>query len=367
MTDVSAIQRSTKTILDSALKVLSANWDGDVVGQLYDQSEDLAELAQEAGFDDLSESLLGFAAYISSFAYSTLVPRLPQLQQIRALAESVAESLQRMRASVVVSDLSPETGVIAPPKAEVLFVGPPSTDIDALSKELTEAGLCWQASEIAEAAMAAYDPDRTRALVLYAEAVPSWLKAVELRQEAINMPTIAVSNREDLGLRLRAIRAGAEAFFLLPLDARAVAKRIQDLIRDRDDPYRVLIIDDDMSMTLFCDSVLRHNGMLTRCVNDPVKALTSLHEFQPDVILVDLYMPDISGLELLAVFRAHPRTLVTPVILLSGDEDAERRFDTLLTGGDDYLTKPIRPRHLVAAVTSRAKRSRWLKRELGAS
>jgi DNA-binding response OmpR family regulator len=105
--------------------------------------------------------------------------------------------------------------------------------------------------------------------------------------------------------------------------------------------------------------------MHTLTINEPAAALGVLQDFQPDVILVDLYMPDINGMEMLALFRAHPKTLVTPVILLSGDEDAERRFDTLLTGGDDYLTKPIRPRHLVAAVTSRAKRARWLKRELG--
>jgi len=126
----------------------------------------------------------------------------------------------------------------------------------------------------------------------------------------------------------------------------------------------VLIVDDDASMTLFCGSILRHNGMETRAVNAPEAALEALSDFIPDVIIADLYMPEISGLELVALFRAHPKTLFTPVILLSGDDDAEKRFDTLIIGGDDYLTKPIRPRHLVAAVASRARRARWLKREL---
>ncbi|MBL8242547.1 MAG: GGDEF domain-containing response regulator, partial [Rhodanobacteraceae bacterium] len=64
------------------------------------------------------------------------------------------------------------------------------------------------------------------------------------------------------------------------------------------------------------------------------------------------------------LFRAHPKTAFTPVVLISGDEDQERRFETLTAGGDDYLLKPLRPKHLVAAVTGRAQRSRWLRRAL---
>jgi DNA-binding response OmpR family regulator len=52
------------------------------------------------------------------------------------------------------------------------------------------------------------------------------------------------------------------------------------------------------------------------------------------------------------------------VVLISGDEAEERRFETLTAGGDDYLIKPIRPKHLVAAVTGRAQRARWLRRAL---
>jgi PleD family two-component response regulator len=106
---------------------------------------------------------------------------------------------------------------------------------------------------------------------------------------------------------------------------------------------------------------------VTCVLNTPTNALKILEDFSPDVILADLYMPDITGLELLALYRSHQRTVFTPVILLSGDDDTEKRFDALHFGGDDYLTKPIRPRHLVAAVTNRARRARWQQRELIAS
>ena len=117
-------------------------------------------------------------------------------------------------------------------------------------------------------------------------------------------------------------------------------------------------------MTMVVDSVLRRSGMDTRVINDPCLALAILDTFVPDVILLDLHMPGLSGLELLSLFRAHTKTAFTPVVLISGDENQERRFETLTAGGDDYLLKPLRPKHLVAAVSGRAQRSRWLRRAL---
>ena len=158
--------------------------------------------------------------------------------------------------------------------------------------------------------------------------------------------------------------ACADGFFVLPAATDALAREIVEVLRDRIDPYRALIIDDDVSMTMVVESVLRRSGMDTRVINDPNSALAILDGFIPDVILLDLHMPGLSGLELLSLFRAHTKTAFTPVVLISGDEDQERRYETLTAGGDDYLMKPLRPKHLVAAVTGRAQRSRWLRRAL---
>jgi PleD family two-component response regulator len=191
-----------------------------------------------------------------------------------------------------------------------------------------------------------------------------WCFVSQSASASARVPLVVLSDHDIIDVRLAAMRVAAEAVFVLPEDADRVAPRLAGLIADRSEPYRVLIVDDDNSMRLFCASVLRHNALETRAVATPEEALQVLHEFTPDVILADLYMPQISGFELLSLFRAHPRTAFTPVVLLSGDSDTEKRFAALHIGGDDYLTKPIRPRHLVAAVTSRARRARWMRREL---
>jgi DNA-binding response OmpR family regulator len=65
-------------------------------------------------------------------------------------------------------------------------------------------------------------------------------------------------------------------------------------------------------------------------------------------------------LSLVAALRAQPDSASTSIVFLSGDQDSETRFEALAAGGDDFLTKPILPRHLVAAVLTRGRRARQL-------
>lgn len=360
------LKQQVNAVYGNATALLVGVWDVERAMQVFEQSEVAADSAQHAGCDDLSEALLGLSAYLSSFVDSSMLPRPHQLQQMRALADAVGEAIQRLQAAVAVADLVPEPVCMVSDGPAVLYFGRDVQRIQQLTQRFASVQLSVHAAPDPAALVREMRKEESRALILEAETLAEWLRVAGAQSDPLpNLPCVVVSGQDQLSSRLQAIRAGAETFFVLPADLDAVVPRLSEQIADRERPYQVLIIDDDTSMTMFCDSVLRHNGMRTRTINEPAAALGALEDFQPDVILVDLYMPEINGMEMLALFRAHPRTLVTPVILLSGDEDAERRFDTLLTGGDDYLTKPIRPRHLVAAVTSRAKRARWLRRELG--
>lgn len=359
------LKQQANDVYARASALLGGSWDAQRATELFECAEVAADEAQSAGFDDLGEALLGFSAYLSSFADSSMMPRAHQVQQMRALADAVGEALLRQQAAVAVADLVPEPTCMVSDGPAVLYFGRDMQRIQQLTQRFALVNLSLHAAPDPNALVREMRKEESRALILEAEILSEWLRVAASQSDPLpNLPCVVVSGRDQLSTRLQAIRAGAETYFSLPGDLDAVVPRMIEQIADRERPYQVMIIDDDTSMTMFCDSVLRHNGMQTRTINEPAAALGVLEEFQPDVILVDLYMPEINGMEMLALFRAHPRTLVTPVILLSGDEDAERRFDTLLTGGDDYLTKPIRPRHLVAAVTSRAKRARWLKREL---
>ncbi len=127
---------------------------------------------------------------------------------------------------------------------------------------------------------------------------------------------------------------------------------------DGEPPYRILIVEDDRSQALFAESVLNGTGMQAKVVSVGSEMMQAMEAFHPDLVLMDLHMPGMSGTELTGLIRNHVGFAHTPVVFLTGDTDPERQFEVLESGADDYLSKPVRPRHLIAAVLSRVKRAR---------
>ena len=174
---------------------------------------------------------------------------------------------------------------------------------------------------------------------------------------------LTFSTSGELSVRLRAMRAGADAFIELPAQSGDVMTRISELLdAEAGNPFRVLIVEDDRSQAIFAESILRKAGMTTCAVTDPLAALDQLEEFKPELILMDLYMPNCDGMELTAIIREREEFINTPIVFLSGEHDEEKHFEALNAGGDDFLSKPIRPKHLISAVTNRARRARQLGR-----
>jgi EAL domain-containing protein (putative c-di-GMP-specific phosphodiesterase class I)/FixJ family two-component response regulator len=163
----------------------------------------------------------------------------------------------------------------------------------------------------------------------------------------------------DVELRLRALRAGADRCIALPsTPGETVGAALELAMVDEESPYRILIVDDDAPQALFAQAILRRAGMETRVLGESLAVLEELDRFQPDLLLLDLNMPDCDGFELTALIRERDGYVNTPIVFLSGDQDEDRQFAALDAGGDDFLMKPIRPTHLVAAVTNRVRRAR---------
>jgi CheY-like chemotaxis protein/EAL domain-containing protein (putative c-di-GMP-specific phosphodiesterase class I)/GGDEF domain-containing protein len=165
------------------------------------------------------------------------------------------------------------------------------------------------------------------------------------------------------GERLQALLAGAELYFER-LDDPGLAPRLVEVIeRPREDPYRVLVVDDDAGMRLYLKVVLEQAGMKVECV-EADRVVEAIGRFEPDLLLVDLYMPGIDGMSLTMELRLQPELAMLPIVFLSGEQGDETRFQAIQLGGDDFLTKPVRPRILIAAVRSRIKRARSVRRQL---
>lgn len=173
---------------------------------------------------------------------------------------------------------------------------------------------------------------------------------------------IFLCSRGDLAARLEAVRLGGDAYLTKPVEAGLLAETIDRLSGDSpaDDPYRVLIVEDDAEMATLCARTLEAAGMKVVIEGDPMTVMAPLSRLQPDLILMDLYMPGCTGPELAAVLRQQEGTISTPIIYLSAEEGLAEQIAAINAGGDEFLTKPIAPGHLVDAVRARARRGRLL-------
>lgn len=178
-----------------------------------------------------------------------------------------------------------------------------------------------------------------------------------------NAPSVLyLSDDISLEARIAAVRAGASAYLATPANALEIVDRLEEMRPNlSEDPYRVMIVDDDVTLSKFYDAVLTASGMVTRVINDPTKVLDQLPDFRPELILMDHYMPDVQGRELAAVIRQEPAYDSIPIVFLSAEDDTAMQQKVMQIGGDDFLTKPIRPDHLVGAVVNRARRFRALR------
>ncbi|MDP3267887.1 MAG: diguanylate cyclase [Legionella sp.] len=166
---------------------------------------------------------------------------------------------------------------------------------------------------------------------------------------------------EEILPRLDAIRAGSKAFFQKPIDLPHLIQVFnQKCSMTSREAYRILIVDDSKSITDYYSLILKQAGMIVHAINNPLDLFKELEEFQPDLLLMDIYMPECTGLELAAVLRQESCYTKIPIIFLSTEEDKDKKLFAISLGVDDFLTKPISPQHLISAVRSRSKRANIL-------
>jgi diguanylate cyclase (GGDEF)-like protein len=176
------------------------------------------------------------------------------------------------------------------------------------------------------------------------------------------IPIIFISSKSDFHTRLHAVRAGADAFFVKPLNIGALMDKLDALTRkDVMEPYRILVIDDDIALAEYYAVLLQQAGMETAVVTEPFQVMSHLISFNPDLILMDIYMPACNGFELAKVIRDMDTYVSIPIVFLSGETNVRKQMTAMRMGGDDFLTKPIQPEHLISSVTIRAERMRIIR------
>ncbi len=174
------------------------------------------------------------------------------------------------------------------------------------------------------------------------------------------MRTLFLSSRGDLESRLAAVRAGGDGYFTKPVDVGALVDQLDLLTGPPAEAYRALVIETDDELAGECAGALRAAGLQVSVETDPERFLETLATSRPDVVLIGLELPGCGGAELAEVLHQIEGYVGTPVLFLAPAGSAEDRLTALELGGDELLTRPIDPLHLIASVASRARRGRRL-------
>jgi len=111
----------------------------------------------------------------------------------------------------------------------------------------------------------------------------------------------------------------------------------------------ILIIDDDKELTELLDEFLSEHKYKTLIFHNPLKAIDSLSKQTPDMVLLDIMMPEMDGFQVLRKIR---ETMDLPVIMLTAKGEVSDKVVGLELGADDYLAKPFEPRELLARIQS---------------
>ncbi|MCK4743752.1 MAG: response regulator [Sulfuriflexus sp.] len=186
--------------------------------------------------------------------------------------------------------------------------------------------------------------------------------AIESLRDNNNItPVIFISANEDMASRLNAIRTGAYTYLTKPVDLNLLVSNIKAACNIKPDlPYRVLIVDDDEEIAQLHAEVLKNDGMEVVAISDPMQTLDKMNEFNPELILLDMHMPQCSGLDVAMIIRQNSQHDKIPIVFLSSEQDVSLRMMAIKCGSDDFISKPVNLDYLKRAVQARIERSRRL-------
>lgn len=185
------------------------------------------------------------------------------------------------------------------------------------------------------------------------------LLEIFLRNPAI--PTVVLSDTNSLSDRVALSRAGARSIIAKPAMPSVIWQTTIRLIKqNQTTTASILIVDDDPIFLDAVRSILEPWGIKVSILAEPLRFWQVLQTTQPDLIILDVEMPEINGIELCQALRSDPDWQELPVLFLTARQDAKTIQQIFEIGADDYISKPVIGAELVTRINNRLDRSRLL-------
>lgn len=359
-----------RVLLDLASRLEGHERDRETLTELHHRLHRITGTAGTFGCDALSVAARALEQHLKRWLAADLSSmddngRLMLVGELAGLAECVPNAAQP-------TDFVPEK-TTAPSTDETTLVWVIESDDETrqrliqLLESFNYSVQSFQDLEAAEHAARSTQPDLLITNLVLEKVggreAPTLLAYPALTQ--LENPILFTSARDDFDTRIEAARLGAAAVFIKPVDGpRLVSQLSQIMEQRRAPPKRVLIVEDDPDLAEHMRLILSSAGMQSEILSHPREVIKVLARFRPELVLMDVHMPEYSGPDLAGVIRQYEDYTHLPIVYLSAEVDIEQQILAMKRGADDFLTKPISDIQLVATANARITRGRELERQI---
>ncbi|MFC3532713.1 diguanylate cyclase [Vogesella facilis] len=339
--------------MDHAGQQLLLRWDPELARRFSALSQCLQGLAEQAGAEPLQRANEELATLLRNWG-----KRRHGNDDILALRQHL--SLVTQLASLPLPSFPPPGAGPVPQSHRLFLLLPPGqAPAPGLQEQLACFGYVLDVFDNAHTLQQALFLHEPGALIVYDEFDADGVAALASPPAC---PLLFTSPRRDFAARLQAVRAGGQGFLGWPLVVRELLDALTlPMTPDRRNPLRVLLVEDMSSLAGLYAAVLNRHGMVTEEITRPSQTLEAIERFRPDLILMDLYMPECDGQALARIIRQQRLMDGIPIIFLTMEKRPHMQLDALALGVDGYLTKPVSSEELVVTVSTRASRYRQLR------
>ena len=360
----------------------AGGWDINALALIQDEAGALGEGSAALALDEAADALARIAGITAELVQDERLPESDTADALLALADAVSACMPEPEPEVMqveyeavelrIETLTEETPPALAPDTDV---GAPDPEPDLWGDDASNFAAPSEPSPVARAAAPASAPVDSHAAAAQRSGSFSTAPPAPVRGQAQTLAAPAAptppapratparrGGESGLPAGFRLYHLSEYGSVSLELDQRFEGMGVEiELLEQVEEltellgavPADLVLID-----ALFAEGILRNAGMDSLVVIDALDVMPALRNFRPDLVLMDLNMPGANGIELTALIREQEAFAHTPIVFLSGEASEDLQFDAIDAGGDDFLSKPIRPRHLISAVQTRVRRHR---------
>lgn len=183
----------------------------------------------------------------------------------------------------------------------------------------------------------------------------------EIHTQMPSLPIVVIMEEGDFSDRLQVVRQGGNLLLQHPVTPVQVMESVTDLLQGSGSGAKILVVDDDPQLLAATEIALEPWGFQLTTLDNPKQFWSVLAQVNPHLLVLDVEMPEISGMELCQVLRSDPQWQRLPILFLTVHQDEKTQHQAFAFGADDFISKPVVGAELANRILNRLERIRSIK------